>query len=59
MKQTAKKYERSPRYESPKRPCHDCGKPTTDYRCSACRRKWATKHGVTLEEIGSYGRGAA
>lgn len=52
MKKTAKKYERSPRYEAPKRPCHDCGKPTTDYRCMACRRKWATKHGISPDDLG-------
>lgn len=28
------------------RKCHDCGKPTTDYRCSSCRDKWRKRHGV-------------
>lgn len=22
------------------RPCHDCGKPTSDYRCPRCHRRW-------------------
>ena len=26
------------------RVCHDCGKPTNDYRCSKCRRKWFEKN---------------
>lgn len=26
---------------------HDCGKPTSDYRCPECRAKWQKKHGVT------------
>lgn len=28
------------------RVCHDCGRPTTDYRCEACLGKWRKKHGV-------------
>ena len=28
------------------RVCHDCGKPTSDYRCPKCLRKWRIKHGV-------------
>lgn len=28
------------------RRCHDCGKPTPDYRCPACLAKWRRKHGV-------------
>lgn len=31
------------------RSCHDCGRPTPDYRCPACRRKWQIKHGVPLD----------
>ena len=27
--------------------CHDCGKPTSNYRCDKCRAKWCIKHGVT------------
>jgi hypothetical protein len=35
------------------RKCHDCGRPTTDYRCPPCLRAWRLKHGVraaALEE---------
>ena len=28
------------------RKCHDCGKPTFNYRCSACWEKWRAKYGV-------------
>ena len=28
------------------RRCHDCGKPTADYRCPRCLAKWRAKHGV-------------
>lgn len=28
------------------RRCHDCGRPTTDYRCPKCRAMWREKHGV-------------
>lgn len=28
------------------RVCHDCGKPTSDYRCPNCLRKWRIKNGV-------------
>jgi len=26
--------------------CHDCKKPTSDYRCPKCLRKWRIKNGV-------------
>lgn len=26
--------------------CHDCKKPTSDYRCPTCLKKWRLKHGV-------------
>lgn len=58
MKDVTRHYERSPKMESPKRACHDCGKPTTDYRCPQCRYKWAKKHGVVLDDVGCHGRGA-
>lgn len=29
------------------RVCHDCGKPTNDYRCPKCLEKWRTKNHVT------------
>ena len=28
------------------RKCHDCGKPTTQYRCEACWKKWRKKYRV-------------
>ena len=31
------------------RSCHDCGCPTSDYRCPACLRAWRQKHGVSGE----------
>lgn len=42
-------------YLPPARTCHDCGKPTNNYRCDACAAKWKKKHGVmgtmsTVEE---------
>ena len=26
--------------------CHDCKKPTSDYRCPSCLKKWRIKNGV-------------
>ena len=34
-------------HKSQMRKCHDCGEPTFDYRCTACRAKWKAKHGVS------------
>ena len=31
-----------------KRRCHDCGKPTYNYRCDKCREKWQRSHNVSL-----------
>lgn len=31
------------------RACHDCGRPTTDYRCPACREKFRRRHGVAAD----------
>ena len=28
------------------RRCHDCGRPTNDFRCYRCRIAWREKHGV-------------
>lgn len=28
------------------RRCHDCGKPTSDYRCPRCLTRWRRKHNV-------------
>lgn len=33
-----------------KRKCHDCGKPTTNYRCPLCLAKWKRKHGVSISD---------
>lgn len=33
-----------------KRKCHDCGKPTYNYRCTACHEKFRLKHGVPVED---------
>ena len=37
------------------RRCHDCGKPTTNYRCPTCLRAWRLKHGVPMDGDGGYG----
>lgn len=34
-------------HKSQMRKCHDCGEPTTDYRCRACLAKWRSKHHVS------------
>ena len=31
------------------RKCHDCGKPTTDYRCSKCWARLRAEHGYSTE----------
>ena len=41
---------RPPRLENVKRRCHDCGKPTPDYRCPACWRKLRRRLGCPVEE---------
>lgn len=37
------------------RRCHDCGKPTRDYRCAACREahleRWRKEQGISLWEF--------
>lgn len=33
---------------SPLRNCHDCHKPTTDYRCPKCLAKWQARNNVNL-----------
>lgn len=40
----------------PKRACHDCGRPTTDYRCAACWEKLRRKLGLNLsgQELEDY-----
>lgn len=38
-----------------RRKCHDCGRPTSDYRCPACLRAWRQKHGVPVDGEAGYG----
>ena len=33
----------------PTRKCHDCGKPTDDYRCAECKARWRAKYGVPTD----------
>lgn len=30
-----------------RRHCHDCGRITTDYRCSDCLKVWRARHNVS------------
>lgn len=34
------------------RPCHDCGKPTTDYRCPKCLSQWRARYHVSPSALG-------
>ena len=34
------------------RECHDCKKPTTQYRCPQCHEEWRRKHGVPEDACG-------
>lgn len=43
---TAPRPEPRGRLRRNQRHCHDCGKPTNDYRCPRCRRKWLKLNGV-------------
>ena len=37
------------------RACHDCGRPTTDYRCPVCQKKFRQRHGViTSTDCGEW-----
>ena len=36
-------------YTIQRRACHDCGCPTSDYRCPACLRAWRIKNGVNQD----------
>jgi len=38
---------------APKRKCHDCGRPTPDYRCAHCLSKWREKYGVSPNADGA------
>lgn len=44
-------YNEPPCQVKPKRKCHDCGKPTNDYRCYKCLAKWRIKHGVSPNAV--------
>lgn len=37
------------KYCAPKRKCHDCGRPTNNYRCPRCLSKWRIKNGIAAE----------
>lgn len=39
------------------RKCHGCGRPTPDYRCPACRKKWQIKHHVPLDNAAKNAMG--
>jgi hypothetical protein len=41
---------RPPKLDNVKRKCHDCGKPTPDYRCPSCWRKLRQRLGCPAEE---------
>lgn len=32
------------------RKCHDCGRPTYNYRCTPCTAKWKKKHAVSMSD---------
>ena len=34
------------RWPDSRRACHDCARPTTDYRCASCLNAWREKHDV-------------
>lgn len=36
----------------PNRKCHDCGAPTSDYRCDKCKARWRAKNGVPMDGQG-------
>ena len=35
--------------EAASRSCHDCGKPTSDYRCPVCQKKFRQRYNVSPE----------
>lgn len=37
------------------RRCHSCGRPTSNYRCPECLKKWRKKHGVEACDIDGEG----
>lgn len=36
------------------RTCHDCGKPTSDYRCADCLSKWRQKNHIVEDAVWAY-----
>lgn len=50
MQEMAMRGEREEEEDTPPatRKCHDCGKPTTNYRCAQCRMRFLAKHGISL-----------
>ena len=44
--------QRQTKSETASRACHDCGRPTTDYRCPACRAAFRQRHGVARDADG-------
>ena len=41
--------QRLTKSETASRACHDCGRPTTDYRCPVCQKKFRQRHNVSPE----------
>lgn len=37
----------------PGRVCHDCKRPTSDYRCPTCLARWRARHGVPVRGGGA------
>ena len=47
--------QRLAKSETASRACHDCGRPTTDYRCPVCQKKFLQRHGViTSTDCGEW-----
>lgn len=38
------------------RACHDCGRPTYNYRCEACLARWRQRHGVSEYVVNQAGQ---
>ena len=47
-----------PVFELSRRKCHDCGRPTTDYRCPKCLAAFRARNGISVygkdEDDGAY-----
>ena len=46
IRRAAGQKEEAPAGMLSRRRCHDCGKPTTDYRCPSCLAAWRRRNGV-------------